>query len=222
MSFSWSGHARFAAIFACVFLFLLPARSSRGDDDSKAALKKAQAAQNDAPACRMTMTSTDLDTKKVTTMTTEFVKPEAMHTRLEVSGKIGMEMMTDGKRTFMRQGEDAELKEAPAHVSNMLLSARKSFSLDTLMESAKDVKLAGHESLEGKASSVYQFTTELSGLTTDTKVWVSEADGRPLKAEADSHGELKMGARAGRKTNNHAVTIFDYDPSIKVTLPGGQ
>ena len=88
------------------------------------------------------------------------------------------------------------------------------------MESAKDVKLAGHETLDGKAASIYEFTTDLMGLTTDTKVWVSDADSRPLKAEADSHGELKLGARAGRKTNNHAVTAFDYDPSIKITLPG--
>ncbi len=211
---------RLATLAACLLLLLLPAFSARADDDPKAALKKAQAAQTDAPTCRMILTATDLDSQKVTVMTTEFVKPDSMHTRMEVNGSVRMEMLTDGKRTFMRQGADTELQEAPAHVSNMLQSARRSLSLDTLMESARDVKLIGHESVDGKPASVYGFTTELMGLATNTKVWVSDENSRPLKAEADSHGELKIGARAGQKANTHAVTAFDYDPAIKITLPG--
>ena len=211
---------RLAVLPACFFLLLFSTPLARADDDPKAALKKAQAAQADAPTCRMTLTATDLDSQKVTVMTTEFVKPDSMHTRMEVNGNVRMEMLTDGKRTFMRQGVDTELQEAPAHVSNMLQSARRSLSLDTLMESAKDVKLIGHESVDGKPASVYGFTTELMGLATNTKVWVSDENSRPLKAEADSHGELKIGARAGQKANTHAVTAFDYDPAIKITLPG--
>ena len=168
----------------------------------------------------MTMTSTELDTSRVTAMVTEFVKPDAMHSRLELDGKPSMEMVTDGKRTFMRQGADAEMKEAPAHVSAMLLAARKNISLEALVDAAKEVKSLGHDTVDGKPASVYGFNSNLVGVTTDTKVWVSEAEGRPLKAEADSRGEVKTGAGTGRKTNSHSVTTFDYDPSIKVTLPG--
>lgn len=194
----------------------------RADDeaDARAALKKAQAAQNDAMACRMTMTSTERDTGRVTVMTTEFVKPDAMHTRLEINGGTAMEMVTDGKRTFMRQGADPEMKEAPAHVSSTLLAARKNISLDTLVDAGKGVKLLGHQTVRGVPASVYGFSSELTGVASETRVWVSDKDGCPVQAEAESRGEVKTGAGIGRKTNSHSLTLFDYDPSIRITLPG--
>ncbi len=217
---------KFRAFVLLTLLAALGAGAGRagnaGDDEAREALRKVQAAQDDAPACRMTMRSTNLLSGKLAVMTTEFAKPDSIHSRLESNGKVTMEMFTDGKRTFMRQGAESELQEAPAHVSGLLVNSRKEHSLATLMNTARDVRLTGHESVDGQAASVYEFTADVrQGMVTHSKVWASEADGRPLKAEADVQGSSTNPADPGQKTNIHTVTTFVYDPSIKIVLPGG-
>ena len=49
---------------------------------------------------------------------------------------------------------------------------------------------------------------------TSTKEWVSDKDHRPIKSESVTKGNV-----AGRDVNQNVTATYDYDPSIKVTMP---
>ena len=182
-------------------------------DDVAAAMK----AQNDAPAYRMKMVSTDNNTKAVTTITLESVAPDSMHLKTE-GGPQQMEVITDGKRTLMSQGSGG-LQEAPAQMGAMIGQARKSATMETMIKSAKDVKVAGHEAVNGVPATIYTFDTDMMGLHSANKLWVSDKDHRPLKSEGEAKGEMSMGGQPGQKVDQMVSIAYDYDPSIKIVLP---
>ena len=192
--------------------------TARAEDDAKEALKKAQKAQLDAPASRMKMISTDAE-NKLSTMTIEFVKPDMMYWKMEENSQVKMEMWSDGKKTFMRHGPDGEIKEAPMNMSALITQARQSGSLEALIGMAKELKFVGHEKVNGTSASVYTFKTAIMGLDSVAKIWISDADNRPLKSESETHGELKIGSGPGRTTNKKSAITYEYDPSIKVVMP---
>ncbi len=194
----------------------LVAVSVRADD--KASLAEAQRAQNDAPAYRMKAVSTDVNTKEATVITLESVKPDLLHMKTEAGGKTQMEIVSDGKKAFMSQG-GAELTEAPPQVAAMIGQARQQSSLDAMTKLAQDVKITGHEAVNGVPASVYTFSTDMMGLHSASKLWVSDKDHRPLKGESTTQGELKMGEQSKKMDQQTSIT-FDYDPSIKIALPG--
>jgi outer membrane lipoprotein-sorting protein len=191
----------------------------RAEEDAKEVLKKAQKAQLDAPACRIKIISTDTGNNKSSTMTIEFVKPDLIHWKMEEKDQVRMEMWSDGKKTSMRQGPGAEVKDAPLNMSAMLTKARESASMDALIGMTREFKFVGHENVSGLPASVYTFKSEILGLNSTTKLWVSETDNRPLKAEGETHGEIKMGSGPGHATNKRSVTTYEYDPSIKIIVP---
>ena len=182
-------------------------------DDVAAAMK----AQNDAPAYRMKMVSTDNNTKAVTTITLEAVGTDSLHLKTE-GGPQQMEVITDGKRTMMSQGGGA-LQEAPAGMGAMIGQARKSVAMDQMIKAAKDIKVVGHDPLNGVPATEYTFDTDMMGLHSTNKLWVSDKDHRPLKSEGVAKGEMSMGGQPGQKVDQSVSIAYDYDSSIKIELP---
>ncbi len=182
-------------------------------EDPMEAIKQATRAQADAPAYRMKIVSTDPATKQGATITMENVNPDKMHMKMEASGQTTMEIVSDGQKTFMAQG-GGKMTEAPAQMGAMIVESRKQQSLDAITKLAKDVKLVGHESISGTPTSVYTFSADMMGMHSTTKLWISDKDHRPLKAEGESKGD-----QGGQQIDQQMTITFEYDPSIKVTLP---
>jgi outer membrane lipoprotein-sorting protein len=183
-------------------------------DDSMEALKKTQKAQLDAPASRMKVITTE-DNNKTSTVTIELVQPNMLHWTTENDGQVAMEMWADGQKTYMRQGPAGEIRESPIDISSLMTQARQSNTLETLVAAAQDLKLAGHEDVNGAPASIYTFKSTAMGLNSSVKLWVSDRDNLPLKSEADTSRELK-----GHTTSKKSVTTFEYGPSIKIVVPG--
>jgi outer membrane lipoprotein-sorting protein len=188
-------------------------------DDPVETIRKAQKAQTEASSCRVKVMSTDLDSQKASTIILETVKPDQVHFRMEDNGQAKMEMWSDGKKTFMRNGPSGEIKELPASMSAMIAQAREQTSINALLDMAKDIKFVGHENVNGASASIYIFKTEMMGFATTSKFWISDADNRPLKAEGETHGELKIGAGPGHVSNKKSLTTFEYDLAIKIVVP---
>ena len=182
-------------------------------DDPVEAIKQATKAQNDAPAYRMKIVATDPETKQVNTITMENVNPDKMHMKMENGGTTQMEIISDGQKTYMAQG-GAPMKEAPAQVGQMIVQSRKMNSLDAITKMAKDVKFTGHETVAGVPASTYSFASDMMGMHSTTKLWVSDKDHRPLKAEGETKGD-----QGGQAVDQQMVITFEYDPSIKITAP---
>ena len=55
----------------------------------------------------------------------------------------------------------------------------------------------------------------------NARVWVADADHRPLRVEGEVNGEFKLGphAGAGRRVHRSSLVVYDYDPSIRIVLP---
>jgi hypothetical protein len=188
-------------------------------DEAQDVFKKAQQATLAAPAMRMTADTVDHTKNKTTHMVIEIVNPAQMHSIITVDGKVTNEIISDGQKTFIRQG-DGEFRPMPGNVGQMLMNARKSTSLEATAEMATGIKLVGHEDVNGTPASVYEFQTNTMGLTGMSKVWISDKDNLPLKSVRHTEGETKVGAGPGVKVDRDATLTFDYDPSIKITLPG--
>ena len=181
--------------------------------DPTDALKQATKAQNDAPAYRMKIVSTDPATKQVSTITMENVNPDKLHMKMETGSATQMELVSDGQKTFMSQG-GGKMQEAPPQVAAMIVQSRKTATLDAITKMAQDVKLAGHETIGGNPTSIYTFTSDMMGMHSNTKLWISDKDHRPVKAEGETKGK-----QAGQQIDQMVAITFDYDPNIKITLP---
>ena len=201
-----------AALFAGVLC-----TTARADDATAALVAAAKAAQ-DAPAYRMKVTSTDPTGKQTTAMTLEVVNPDSVHMKSEAGGLTQMELVTDGTKVFMSQG-GGKLTEAPAQMGAMIKQARAQFSGDAVAKMAHNVKLTGHETVNGVAASVYTFDTDMMGLHSVSKEWISDKDHRPLKMEGETKGQVQTGGAPGQTVDQKTSAVYEYDPSIKVTLP---
>lgn len=187
-------------------------------NEAKQAVLESQKALHDARAYRIRTTATDLDSKRVTVMTVDIVNPDRLRMHMEEGGQVKMELVTDGKKAFIRRGAEGDFAEAPPSVAGMVANARRLSSMEAVQQ-ASNVKMVGHEEVGGTASSVYTFDVEVMGMRSTSKLWVSDKDHLPLRREGESHGEVKLGADPGQKTNRSSTSTYDYDPSIKVTLP---
>ena len=97
--------------------------------------------------------------------------------------------------------------------------ARQASSLDLVLQMADRVRLVGHEPVNGVPASVYAFDALVMGMHAAGKVWVADGDGRPLKAEGEVNGEVKLGGRGSRRVHKHSVATYEYDPSIRIVMP---
>ena len=203
----------FCSSLAVASIGMLFVSAAQAGDSPMEALKKAQKAQLDAPASRMKVITTD-DNNKTSTVTIEMVQPDMLHWTTENDGQLAMEMWADGKKTYMRQGPGGDIRESPINISSLITQARQSNALETLVAAAQDLKLAGHEDVNGAAASIYTFKSTAMGLDSSVKLWVSDRDNLPLKSEADTRRELK-----GHTTSKKSVTTFEYGPSIQIAVP---
>lgn len=177
------------------------------------ALVNAQKTQLDAPAFRMKMASTDNETK-TSGMTIELVKPDLLYWKSEENGQVTVEMWSDGKKAYMRQGPTGEIQTAAMEISSLVTQALQVNPLETLVTKAHDLKFVEHEEVNGVATSVYSFKSLLMNMDSSVKLWVSDSDHRPIKSEIETHRELKA-APVHKKT----IITYDYDPSIKIVVP---
>ena len=198
---------------AVIGTFLTPA--ARAEEDVTEALKKAVQAQLDAPAFRMRSVSTDITSNKTSAVTVELVKPNLLYWKSEENAQVTMEMWSDGKKTYMRQGPAGEIRPAAMDINSLITQARQVNPLETLITKAKDLKFVGNEEVNGVRASVYTFKSLLTGMDSSAKLWISDAESRPLKSETETHRDLKA-APVHKKT----VITYEYDPSIKIVVPG--
>lgn len=203
----------FASSLVAASIGMLFIAAAQAGDEPMEALKKAQKAQLDAPASRMKVITTD-DNNKTSTVTIEMVQPNMLHWTTENDGQVAMEMWADGRKTYMRQGPGGEIHESPIDLNSLITQARQSNTLETLVAAAQDLKLAGHESVNGAPASIYTFKSTAMGLDSSVKLWVADANNLPLKSEADTRRELK-----GHTTSKKSMTTFEYGPSIKIIVP---
>ena len=203
-----------AAVFAGIVC-----TGAYADEATDAIVAAAKAAQ-DAPAYRMKVTSTDATGAQSTNMTLEIVNPESVHMKSEAGGKTQMELITDGKKVFMSQG-GSPMMEAPAQMGAIMKQARAQFSGDAIAKMAHDAKMAGHETVNGVPATIYTFTSDMMGLHSESKEWISDADHRPLKIEGMTKGTVQSGGTtgAGQSVNQKTSAVYEYDPAIKITLP---
>lgn len=181
-------------------------------DDLAAVMK----AQNDAPSFRAKVITTGTGMNMTVTM--EKVKPSQLHVKTE-GGPVSMEIYSDGQKTLMKQG-GGEFQEAPPQVAAMLTQNSQEAMMQQAMQAAKNVKVSGHEAVNGNPATVYSYDAEMSGMQSSNKLWVSDKDHRPVKSESEVHGSMPSGgAAASTDLNMKIVSTFDYDPSIKVVMP---
>ena len=203
--------APFLLTAASVCVLATPGMAGDPKDDLVAVMK----AQNDVPAFR-TKVVTSGDAGLNMTVTMEKVKPSLLHVKTE-GGPVLMEVYSDGQKTLMRQGEGA-FQEAPPQVAAMLTQNSQEAMMQKAMEAAKNIKVAGHEAVNGAPATLYTYDADITGMQTTNKIWVSDKDHRPVKGESDVHGS-PQGAPAGTNINMKVISTYDYDPSIKVVMP---
>lgn len=204
-------------------------------DDDLAIIKKVQVAMADAPFSRVTTVVTDRNSKAETErMVVEREKPDKVHFTTVKGGEAGTEMISDGQRSLMRDGPDEPWKKSPINVSALMNAGMSNLAADALKEEHGHLKLIGPDEVNGISAQVYELSTDEG----KSKIWLATDNSRPLKAERDYEGpgaipKLKKTAKgqfdiaalrdqlkaAQSKKQLHSVTSFEYDPSIKVTMP---
>ena len=205
------------AAAAAMCVLAVPARA----EDAGGALHRAQQAQLAAPVCRVTVNSKQVDTGKITVVLIETVRPNQMHMRQEQDGQVTMEVFTDGRKTMIRRGVDGQITEAPASVGAMVANLQTSGVFQAMADKAQDVKVAGHEVIDGQTATIYTFTTDTMGVHARSKLWISDKDALPLKGESDSTGGPLDGPPGSddQGSHRHSEITFSYDPSITVAMP---
>lgn len=185
--------------------------------DTKDDLAAVMKAQNDAPAYRAKVATSGGPAGANMTITMEKVKPNQMHVKTE-GGPVAMEIYSDGQKTLMRQGEGA-FQEAPAQMAAMLTQNSQEAMMQQAIQASKNVKVDGHDTVNGVAATVYSYDADMNGMQSSNKLWVSDKEHRPIKSESTVHGSVPAAGAAGQDINMKVTSTFDYDPSIKVVMP---
>ncbi len=188
-------------------------------DDTPGLLEQAQQALLHVPAVRMTVDSVDHTKNRTVHTVVEIVNPNQLHSTTTIDGKLTNEVISDGHKTVMRH-DDGPFQPMLDNAAEMVMNARKSVAGEGLALMAANVKLLGHEDVNGTPATVYTFNTNTLGLTSTSKVWLADKDHLPLKAERHTQGETKLaGGSPGVKVDRDGTVIYEYDPAIKITLP---
>jgi TPR repeat protein len=190
------------------------APGARADDAAVEAIKKAIQVERGLVAYRIKETKTQRG-EGLTEITIEVVNPDQVHLREEMYGKVKRELLTDGKRLFVREGE-GELKEETRDVAKKITDLQE----ESRMSAPKprdDVRLTGHETVEGEPVSIYTSTSSVLVVTTK-RLRIGDKDNRLFEESGESKGEFPFA--------NQTVTVdvswdkkYESDPSIKIALP---
>ena len=187
--------------------------TARAQDDGREVLRQAIEAARRAPAYRVTVTEAGSPTPE---LRMEVVNPDLLHLR---SG-MGTEVYSDGKTVLSREGTSGPFAPARGNVAAELALARQMATPDAFLQMATGVRLAGHDNVNGTPASIYAVNALMLGMRVDGRVWIADADRRPLRVEGEVNGEAKLGSRTGgRRVHRSAVVTYDYDPSIRVVMP---
>ncbi len=226
--------SRLTFIEALLALAAIGTAAAQTPDDF-AILKKVQEAIKAAPTSRFTSTITDRDSGAVVeAMVVERVAPDQVHFLSTRNGQPGTEMVSDGKRTLQRDGPNEPWKTLPVNLSAMMNQSQGAIGEEQFREQHGHLKLIGDDQVGGVAAKVY----ELSEDSGPSKIWLAADTSRMLKVERDYDGsgpvpKMKKSANgavdlkalqaqlkaATAQHHLHSVMVFDYDPSIKITMP---
>ena len=181
-------------------------------DDPKAAILQALRGQLTAGPYRTTTVITGEDFEQAATA--EIAPPDRMHIRMDMGG-MQMEMIYIGDQVWSKQGdgawEVAERMGAPG--AALLDEAMIADTERTITEAA----LIGPEVLDGVATLLYTFTTDLNlseimpmPSVQQTRLWVDAATGLIVRQEMQD-------ATADMPTTT--VQTVEYDPTITIEAP---
>ena len=146
----------------------------------------------------------------------EMVNPDLLHLRTG----MGTEVYSDGRTMVSREGASGPFAAARGNVAATVALARQMATSDVLLQMATDVRFAGRDSVGGVPASIYAVDALVLGMRVNARLWVADADRRPLRLEGEANGEIKFGgARPGHRVHRSAVVTYEYDPSIRVVLP---
>ena len=159
----------------------------------------------------------------------ERVDPGLTHYWQGRDGKKEIEMFGDGPRALIRAGSATEFEDAGRSVAVLLARLRQA-SVWPLAEnlqgevlasasSAKDLRASGHTVFGGKPTTIYVFSADSGGLHQSGERWISDQDSLLLKSVSDRKGVTMTEKGTTTQVEEHAETIFDYDPTIKIVLP---
>ena len=202
--------------------------AARGDD-ALDALFRAGKNLHDAHVWRAETTTTNaVEPAKSGVSVSERVDPGKTQYIQEHDGKPQMEMCRDGPRALIRLGPDGEFEDAGRSVAVLLARLRQA-SVWPLAEnlegevlptasSAKGLKAARHETFDGKPVTVFTFSADDGGAHRTGERWISDGDSILLKSVSERKGEIKTD-KGTTQVDEHAETIYDYDPTLKINLP---
>jgi hypothetical protein len=187
--------------------------AARADDAARQAIQKALKAQLEVPAYRLK--SSCLDNVKFNThdVITEVANPDRVHTVRKWNGSVNIEAFTDGKRLLTRDGGAGEFKEQTDDPAAKIKELRDNALLG---EPGKedDVRQKGQETIKGVKASVFIVTSK--SLTETTTLWID--DNRVLKTVRKIKGEVSI-LKQTTRVDMYCETTYEYDPSMKITLP---
>jgi len=133
----------------------------------------------------------------------EYVSPD----RFRIKTGPGLERIIIGKDVYMFLGDSwAKLPSFDGQLPDI----REVFRNERT-KFFSDVRFGGEETVNGKASLVYEYKNKGEGNLgeNDSKIWIGKDDGLPLKIES----RYKSG-------NLRTMLIeYEYDPNIKIEVP---
>ena len=201
-------------LFGTVLAVVVPITTVWAQDDGREALRQSVEAMRQAPAYRATVVDPGSATAE---LSMEVVNPNLLHVRTG----MGTEIYSDGKTILSRDGASGPFTPAHGNVAAQVALARQMATPDVLLAMATGVRFVGRETVKGAPASVYAVDASVMGMRANARVWVADADHRPLRLDGEVDGEAKRGgSRAGRRIHRSATVTYEYDPTIRVTMPG--
>lgn len=138
-------------------------------------------------------------------LTTDVVPPDRLHYTLSTPDGA-MEFIGVGGQGYMKT--KGVWRPSPVGGSDMLQSAEP--LREDMIAQITDVAFVRTETVNGVAAHVYTYTTHLDDVNSTATLWVSAANGLPIKIEADS----QVAGNPARGTQT-----ITYDPHITINAP---
>ncbi len=134
----------------------------------------------------------------------DYVAPDSYH----IVNSASMEIVIIGKKTYVKTG--GTWRSMPMSMGATISSMRDAFTEEGLKNLA-DVKYDGEDTANGKAALVYSYSgkTPNDGKQYDSKIWVSKAEGLPIKIEVKYSGD----------TIKEMTTNYDTDTPVTIEAP---
>lgn len=175
---------------------------------------QAQRSGLDVDALRMTMINENLDTGETSSSIFELVKPDRFHMASE-----GFEFIIIGEKTYIKDDSGTWL-ESPVPMGNVLEGTIDAFTsegkveelLQDLAVSIDNVQSLGQETVNGKNTDVYEYTS--TSIFDDSivynKVWIGTDDGRLYQQQIETESQ---GIRS------RTTFTYEYGSDVVIEAP---